>query len=53
MALGCLFVSFAYVVFTGDFSLALGWYLVISAFGSFMLAFIDAAGEKMGQRCAA
>ena len=47
MALGLLFVLFAYLVFTAHLSVSLGTYLVVYALGSFMVAFVDAATEKM------
>lgn len=50
MALGLIFELFAYQVFTASLSTSLGTYLVIYGFGSFLLAFIDAASEKMDRR---
>lgn len=47
MTLGLMFVAFAFQVFTASLSVVLGSYLVVFALASFMLAFVDAAAEKM------
>lgn len=53
MALGLLQELFAYLVFTNSLSVSLGAYLVIYGLGGFMLAFVDAATEKMRRQCRA
>lgn len=51
MALGLLFMVFAFLDLTAKLSISLGTYLVIFASGAFLLAFVDAASEKMDKRC--
>lgn len=51
MALGCVQMLFAYLVFTNSLSVSLGAYLILYGLGSFTLAFVDAAAEKMHRQC--
>jgi hypothetical protein len=51
MTLGLLHMLFAFIVFTANLSTSLGTYLVIFAWGCFLLAFVDAAQQKTDEQC--